>query len=213
MKLALLKVWSKSSWFMVPYFIFVLLGAGIMLSFEKGADILYINALHTPDADSLFKVLTKSVEFPIIVVWMIIVGAFHFRHSLFVAASTVFAGLIAQALKHFVFTDMARPALFFQQKNDLNFVDGVEILHQHSFPSGHTAAAFSLCLALALTVQNKKIGALLFVTAVLVAVSRVYLLQHFFRDVYAGAAVGVFASIATYLVFTQLHLFSSEKEA
>lgn len=198
---------------MVPYFIFVLLGAGIILFFEKGADILYINALHTPAADSLFKVLTKSVEFPLIAIWMVIVGAFHFRNSLFVAASTVFAGLIAQVLKHFVFSDVARPASFFQQKNDLNFVDGVEILHQYSFPSGHTAAAFSLCLALALIVQNRKIGALLFVSALLVAVSRVYLLQHFFRDVYAGAAVGVFASIATYLVFTQLHLFSSEKEA
>lgn len=203
MKQAWVKLWSKGNWFIVPYLFFLLVGAGVTLFFEKGADIIYINEMHTPAADSLFKLLTKSVEFPLIVVWMIIVGVFNFRHCLFVAASTAFAGAMAQTLKKLVFSDAARPALFFQQRSNLNFVDGIEVLHQHSFPSGHTAAAFSLCFALALIMKNKKWGALFFALALLVAVSRVYLLQHFFSDVYAGAAVGVLAGIFMHLIFSK----------
>jgi membrane-associated phospholipid phosphatase len=54
------------------------------------------------------------------------------------------------------------------------------------------------------------IGFFLFLfLALLVGISRVYLLQHFFRDVYAGSMVGVVISSVFYLTFVRSGFYNS----
>jgi undecaprenyl-diphosphatase len=59
---------------------------------------------------------------------------------------------------------------------------------EFSFPSGHTAAAF--VFALVVGVSFPVMAPLLFLLAVLIAVSRVYFGVHYPTDVLAGAALG-----------------------
>lgn len=60
----------------------------------------------------------------------------------------------------------------------------------YSFPSGHTAAAFTATLALYFA-RCKKWWILSLVLAVLIAISRLYLYMHFPTDVLGGIFIGV----------------------
>ncbi len=94
-----------------------------------------------------------------------------------------------------------RPSRFFAEQFPniaLHHVDGVRLHQMYSFPSGHTAAVFSLMLCLTLICFKKPWAALFFfVLAVIGAYSRIYLSQHFAEDVCAGAVVGVGATLLT----------------
>lgn len=60
-----------------------------------------------------------------------------------------------------------------------------------SFPSGHSVTAFALAFVLARAYPRYAV--LFYGLAVLVALSRVYLVKHFPSDVVAGAAIGILA--------------------
>lgn len=112
----------------------------------------------------------------------------------------IFSGAITQALKNFVFDDVVRPTLGVGE-NIVHMVEGVEMNHYLSFPSGHSTAAFALFFSLALINYNSKLGVLYFVVAFLAAYSRIYLSQHFPEDILAGSLIGV---STTLLVFAFL---------
>ena len=58
----------------------------------------------------------------------------------------------------------------------------------YSFPSGHTAASFAA--ALVLFHRSRKLGAAAWITALLIAFSRLYLYVHYPTDVLAGCLSG-----------------------
>lgn len=62
-------------------------------------------------------------------------------------------------------------------------------LSDHSFPSGHTAAAFAAAFALFL--YHKRAGSAALILAILMGFSRLYLFVHFPSDVIAGALLGL----------------------
>lgn len=99
-----------------------------------------------------------------------------------------------------MFDDVVRPSLSIGT-DIVHVVEGVEMNHYLSFPSGHSTAAFTLFFSLALINLNKKLGVLYFVLAFIAAYSRIYLSQHFPEDILAGSLIGV---STTLLVFAFL---------
>lgn len=63
----------------------------------------------------------------------------------------------------------------------------------YSFPSGHTCAAFSIALSLAMSFTA--VGTLILAGAFLVGLSRVYLGFHYPSDVFAGILIGFISFI------------------
>ena len=62
----------------------------------------------------------------------------------------------------------------------------------YSFPSGHTAAAFSATMGLYFSKDSdKKLWVLVLVLAVMIAFSRMYFYVHYPTDILGGAVVGV----------------------
>lgn len=69
-------------------------------------------------------------------------------------------------------------------------------LTDHSFPSGHTAAAFAA--AVALFACHRKAGTIALFLAFLMGFSRLYLFVHYPSDVLAGALLGVLFGLIGY---------------
>lgn len=82
-----------------------------------------------------------------------------------------------------------------------DFVTLVTSSDPHSFPSGHTTAAFAFGVALCLTLPQKWAKATALVAAALMGLSRLYVGVHFPTDVLAGAVIGTLCGVlATYVI-------------
>jgi undecaprenyl-diphosphatase len=68
-----------------------------------------------------------------------------------------------------------------------------------SFPS--YPAALTFAFAFGIWLENRTVGAVLFILAVLMSLARIYVGVHYPSDIVAGAAVGI---LVTYLVFSLL---------
>lgn len=192
---------KKNLFFLFPYFIFLV--AGIALIYISGKDKLHlhINTYHNSLADLFFDYLTYLGDGWMALAIAIALLFFRYRYSLIIILSYLLSSTIVQTLKHFVFYDSVRPALFFKNNPDLYLVPGVDNNIFNSFPSGHTATAFAIYFCLSLFVSNNVLKLCLFLLALLIGYSRVYLSQHFFEDIYAGSLIGVCSTIIVYALF------------
>ncbi len=79
----------------------------------------------------------------------------------------------------------------------------VEKPHSLSFPSGHTSTSIGAALPF-LMKANKKAGIPVFIIAVLIGISRIYIHVHYPTDVIAGAIVGIISGILAVLFIDKL---------
>lgn len=202
---------STNRVFILLYLAFAIVGGWLLLKFEKGDEIIYFNALHTPFFDSAFKWITMLAEWPLAILILLVVLFSGYGKGILLILNTVIVSLLVALLKGYVFAGEARPAIFFDGKLHLNFVTGVSILHNNSFPSGHTTIAFAIFFMLSIFSHNKTYSIVYFTLALLVGISRVYLLQHFFRDVYFGALLGMCVTGILWLTLAQSKFYNNIK--
>jgi len=177
----------------------VLLVVGAVLPFiEKGDFSLWLNYRHTPILDRLFHYATWLGDGITVGIACLILLILKLRWGIIASLVSFCSAFLISLIKKAY--NEPRPSLVFENM-DLHYVDGVELYRNFSFPSGHTGAAFTLFLLLTIFTRNKQYTWLFFFLACMVAVSRVYLMQHFLIDVYAGALLGVLFTTVLYLPF------------
>ena len=189
---------KKNIFILFPYGILLIAALSAIFINSKAQAHLFFNSFHTSFFDRFFYFATflgDGVTATLIVLMLL---AVKYRYAIIVALSTVVSALITQSLKHFVFDDVVRPKKFFEGLHDLYFVPGVENYLYNSFPSGHTTCAFSLYLALAFIVKQKRFKILFFLLAVFTGYSRIYLSQHFLEDVTVGSIIGTVTAFVMY---------------
>jgi membrane-associated phospholipid phosphatase len=172
------------------------------LFMEKGFVVLWLNQRHTAFADLFFKNATYLGDGLTVAVFGIVLLLFvsYYKTIVFTVAIAVDSLFINVVGKHWLFSHLERPKKYFDESVVLNFVEGVKVHGSHAFPSGHTGAAFVWLSFLAFLV-NKKLGLVFLFVALLVALSRMYLLQHFLMDVYAGSIIGTGAVLLAWWFF------------
>lgn len=184
---------------------FILLGLIVLIANDKLQLHLLTNSYHNSFFDVFFKYATylgDGIIFPIVIVGLLV---FQKKH----ATAFIIAGLvtliISYVLKNWVFIDFARPYEVFGDK--LHIVEGVKMRRWHSFPSGHTTAAFALFM-LAVFYTKKTTWQLLFFTiATIAGLSRIYLSQHFLQDVIGGAVLGTSIALISFQLTKSYSLF------
>lgn len=194
----MLKTFRQNSLFFGACILFFVLGAGLILSQDKGFAVLWLNQWHNPVFNLFFSYYTVVGDG---VFYALVVIALFFwkkRAALLGLACFAASGLAVQIFKRWIFADVPRPITYFGTKTSLDLVEGVSIHAWQSFPSGHTTTAFSCFCLLALLIKSRAWGLLFFFLALLAGISRMYLVQHFFEDIYAGAWLG---TVLTWLIY------------
>ncbi|MCP5102453.1 MAG: phosphatase PAP2 family protein [bacterium] len=108
--------------------------------------------------------------------------------ALLAAESIVISELLVFSLKFI--THRRRPA-----KGNYNEWKGPGFsLSNLSFPSGHSAMAFSLAVVISSQYKSPLVGVLVYGTAALTAFSRVHDKRHWASDVFLGSAIGYFVT-------------------
>jgi membrane-associated phospholipid phosphatase len=197
--------------FLLPYIIFLLLGAVLIVANNKADTHLEFNSYHDSFFDIFFLYVTNLGDGLTAALVVIILLVVKFRLALIVGLANIISATITQTLKHTLFSDVVRPKKFFEGIHDLYFVPGVDNYLYNSFPSGHSTCAFSLYFSLALIVESKTYKLILFIIAFLVGYSRIYLSQHFLQDVYAGSFIGVVTSLIVFYFIQKSHKNWMEK--
>lgn len=181
----------------------------LLLQQEKGKTELWINSYHSISADFIFKNITYLGDGIIIAVPILILLFVRYSYSILLAWATVIHMLVVVSCKQIFFKGIPRPAEYLMDSSFYT-VPGVSVHHWNSFPSGHTASVFMLACVLAMINSKKMLPQIiLFIIAILVGFSRVYLMQHFVMDVLAGSLVGVWSAFTSRWI--TLHFFSSKK--
>jgi len=180
--------------FFILYLILLCCCFVIKLLYSKDDIYFAVNTRHTDFLDAVEPYITDLGDGWTIVILAAIISLYNYRVAFLMVTTFLVSSLGVQIAK-FCF-DAPRPKLYFKnQLSRLYFVKGVDILSTHSFPSGHTLTAFATGVLVTYLVKNKNWAYLLIFYGVMVGFSRMYLSEHFFEDVVAGSAMGVFLAV------------------
>ena len=196
----------------------IFIGLSLILIIVLGLALLYIPKgelhlllcdRHTPARDIFYRYYTQVAEwFPYVVCVALLLFS-RIGDGVFASAAMLLSALSTQILKHICNT--LRPVTWFDlfmPEVQLPLVDGVKMHYWLSFPSGHTTSFFALALVVCIILTRDirrytsiAVQAGLFFLAALGGYSRIYLSQHFARDVFGGIIIGIGITLLCYVVF------------
>ena len=105
-------------------------------------------------------------------------------------ACFVISTIFVQGIKN-ILPEQPRPTKAISNLQLIHTVEGVELYKAHSFPSGHTSAAFTVFFIACLAIEKRWIIPIGIIYASLVGYSRIYLAEHFPVDVGGGMLIAV----------------------
>lgn len=201
--------------YVLPCIVLLMVFFGLMIVYPKPELHLLLNSYHSDILDVFFKYYTLLAEFPLYLLALLPLLWKIYKITLFFAMCELTGGTFLQLLKHTIC--FPRPVKVFEDYPDLvlPLVQGVDMHHSNSFPSGHASTFFMFCtccvIVLAYYYSRKDRPAIfrsqvlfdiamvvLLILAVLGAYSRVYLSQHFLSDVCVGSIIGL---VTPFLMF------------
>jgi membrane-associated phospholipid phosphatase len=193
----MLKILTNNRLFFILFLIWVVFGAVLQLIFTPTEIMFWINRHHNSLSDSFFYYVTLLGEDTI---WLGLLSFFTFEKYIkgkennhvikVLLISWLSKVLVSVSLKNIF--NYPRPIEVYQfSTQDIHLVDGVTVHHWQSFPSGHTMTAFSFACVCLFVLNRPRLAIIPLLLAMLVGYSRMYLFQHFPRDVFAGGVLGV----------------------
>ncbi|MDR1760986.1 MAG: phosphatase PAP2 family protein [Bacteroidales bacterium] len=167
---------------------FLVLGA-LPFACMDTTDIIFIinNFIASTHLDSFMKIYTNLATGWVFAGLAVILLFISFRYSAMMCVCGILVFIVTTLCKRYIFFDEMRPTVEFGLQQFSHIMHNYDYLQKYSFPSGHTMAAFAAAALLSYFIKNTYVHIALFIYAVLIAFSRIYLLEHFYRDVFWGA--------------------------
>lgn len=189
----------------LPFF-GVLILAFPFFQYPKGDVVLMMNQAHNPFWNWLFTSLSSLGNALSIFLFLgIVLWKYNLKSLYFFVLAFLLESLVIIVAKNMFYSHVPRPYLFFETQgilDQIDFVEGIKVNKRRSFPSGHTAYSFCIAVFFAFKIDKTWTSVSLAIIAAFIGMSRIYLVQHFFMDVFMGAIVGITTSgMAYFLVF------------
>lgn len=186
------------------YVILLALVGNVLLHHGKVQIHQLINAtVGNPLIDTFFKYLTHLGDGLFAILIVLVLFFYNTKKALYILVTYLSAGLVSFIMKEYLFHGYYRPYPQFNWylHEKLNLIQGVDILSNNSYPSGHALSAFALFMCLLLMTKSHALKVCYFLLALLAAYSRCYLSQHWLVDIFAGSIIGTFFSLLYYALF------------
>ncbi len=191
--------------FLIPLLIFILISSIILFNIKQGDGLRFFSDNRTPFWNNYFFYGTLLAEEFIYAILTILAFVFV---SLRLAIMIPFTGFAVMGISNILkeFFQHKRPLRYYSDRglmDEFTLVDGVELLGGvSSFPSGHTMSGFALFYLLSTMSKKWAVGIFFFILALTVGLSRVYLFQHFYKDILFGACLGIIVSYLVQFIFS-----------
>ena len=194
-------IWYENSLFFYLLTTLLIIGAFPFFILDKVSFFIWLKQWHHPVADCIAPYLTWLGDGVVYLSLLTMVALLRAscRRIIIMGGSFVFMSIVVQLLKRVFFTHMLRPIALLPLDPSIHLIDGMPLLRDLSFPSGHSATIFVLVSVIQLLSKNKIYGVLLLGLALMIAYSRIYLCQHFYIDVYVGAWIGTISAVVVYI--------------
>ena len=164
----------------------------LSISFSIGKDefFLILNTDLGPFSDYFFAAFTWLGDG---ILWIVLLGIILWKKRKellpLIISAFIFTTAFTQVCKYIIVPDELRPTKAITDGSFIHTVQGVTLHTVSSFPSGHTATAFTFYLLFCLILPYTWWIGIGLLYALLVAYSRIYLAQHFPLDTGAGMVV------------------------
>jgi len=168
-----------------------------ILSYIFGRDTLFLwfNTNLGAFADSFFSYFTYLAEGWIWIPYLLVIVLLFKKDAAFILINFLSSTILTQVPKNLFWPNVNRPIASDIPISKIHTVPGVEVHTYNSFPSGHTATAFTLFLITVYLFPNKKVLLAGAIYALICGYSRIYLGQHFPLDI-AGGIIAALLSVA-----------------
>lgn len=157
----------------------------------KNEAFFYLNENLGQLADKIFEYSSYLAEGWIWIPYFIVLVGLFKMDTPFILMNFLVSTLLTQFSKNYIFDAAKRPMASGLDATQIHTVPGVEIHSLNSFPSGHTATAFTLFLLTSYLFPNKYAFVIFLLYALACSYSRVYLAQHFPLDLAGGIVVAL----------------------
>lgn len=186
---------SFNPWFLIPFVLWIIVGGWLIAHYNQWELFGFANSNYNKFLDGVMHGLSIMGEGSSVIVFLLLLlivpGLRNWWYLLTVGVCCGLSAITVQIFKH-IFS-VNRPYSYLAEQPWIRLEANWPQLFHYSFPSGHSTAAFSaFCLfAFMLPRRFRPLGLLLFVLALSIAYSRMYVAAHFFLDIYVGSIIGV----------------------
>lgn len=194
---------KENKYFFTLFGLWLIVGALMLSWYDREALFFFFNSRFSVFLDYTMVILSaygRGDCIPILLISLLVISSFRTKHYLFTSIlSGLLLTLISFSAKQFY--GCARPLVEYGPDR-VHTVSWMQNAYFNSFPSGHTMGAFGFFIMMSfyLTQQQKKWSILFFILALGCGFSRIYLGQHYFKDVYFGSIFGVLIVLVVYLM-------------
>lgn len=184
--------------FYTGYVLFVIAGLIILFFIPYGDEVILLNQQANPTFDTIALFITNLGLGSVFIIPILITLFTRYYFAISALMILLLTGLITFLFKQVFFQGLPRPMGLLGSESFTHLIQGFEYHSMNTFPSGHTITAFSLAMFAAFTLKNNYLNYIFLLLAIAIGISRIYLLQHFFADVFVGSILGI---CATFLGF------------
>jgi membrane-associated phospholipid phosphatase len=181
----------------------VLFGASFLLGRETL--FLFLNTDLGKIGDFVFDTFSDMAEGWKWIPYFIIIYGRYKKDAVLILLNFLISTLLTQIPKIFIWDTVSRPMASGIPHDQIHRVDGVVMHMWNSFPSGHTATAFTFFLLTVYFFPKKFVLILGALFAIGCGYSRIYLAQHFPLDVAGGMIVAIITVLTSLYIRNKIN--------